>query len=544
MKNPRQQIKYTEKVFKNSSKSLRNYFLQKDKRDKKLHKERLSVYRLMADFVGRKRGEQQTQQTSGSLSKLFGLGAAGGAGLLGRQLFRGRGTRPRITGQQGLRNPFRSRPQVTGMRPPTGGGARITGNVLPTKPVLPKGISRLKPSGVPVLGIAMTGLDYADRLSQGQTQTQAAAGSVATTLGGVASAKAAAVALSPLLVTPIPGARVIYGLGVLGAGLVGAFGTQQLTDKLTGADKALPKQEEDADLDAKLDRLLEAQRNAEPAESPTARKFSRTLDTFDRIVAKFEKLEFPKQKEREIKIDTEGYTKDPLPKPKPSVTPMDGYFPLPGGVTSTRDTGFPGGEFGAGRDDDGDGIPDRSHAGQDIGGLPPGSPVIAYKDGELTVVGQDRYGQDIIEIDHGEGLKTRYLHVLADVQNGPVVAGQQIGKLGPPTKSWVEHLHFEILDNGTPIDPLPHLEGARRVSTPIEPIEEPKRQAFEPIESREFQYAKLNTENIPVFLPITGGGEPQMVPQIAIAPTNAPVIMQNGGLTHGQLFALSLDRFA
>jgi len=525
----------TQKVFNNSSQVVKNYFKASEKRQKQLHEERVAVYRQMADFIGSKEQEKSVNNTFGNIAKLLGLGgaAAGGVGL--RLLGRG-GSRPRITGTQGLRNPFRTRPQITGggTAAPRGGGPRITGNVQAAKPggLLSrfKPPAGLKPSGVPVLGIALTGIDYGTRLSEGQTQTQAAVGSVATTLGGVASAKAAAVALSPLLVTPIPGARIIYGLGVLGAGLVGAFGSQKLADNLTGADKQLPAEE--SSNEDRLQELLKQQ--IEPVESPAAKALSKSLDIFERVISKLETFKpFFVKKDRDI--DITGITPTRPRRPR-TVQPIEGIFPLPGGVLSTEEVGFPGGEYGAPRNYGG-------HTGQDIGGLPPGSPVVAFKDGELKIEGKDRYGQDIILIDHGGGIFTRYKHVNASVQEGDVFAGQKIGVLGPKTKSWDEHLHFEILQGPTiqeaaPVDPLPSLREAERIPEPI------KRTSSIPELEPKIASAGLNNEGMFTFLPFSSGKSQKGSTHVAVSQPPA-IILGSGskGLTHGQLLALSLDRF-
>ena len=59
--------------------------------------------------------------------------------------------------------------------------------------------------------------------------------------GFALASKATATALSPLLVTPVPGARILYGIAVLGSGIMGSMAGSQLAasgaDKLTGADK-------------------------------------------------------------------------------------------------------------------------------------------------------------------------------------------------------------------------------------------------------------------------------------------------------------------
>lgn len=66
----------------------------------------------------------------------------------------------------------------------------------------------------------------------------------------------------------------------------------------------------------------------------------------------------------------------------------------------------------------------------------------------------DGYGQ-YVEIDHGNGLKTRYAHLSAfSVRNGQQVSrGQTIGRAGSTGNSSGPHLHLEALVEGRPVDP-------------------------------------------------------------------------------------------
>lgn len=70
----------------------------------------------------------------------------------------------------------------------------------------------------------------------------------------------------------------------------------------------------------------------------------------------------------------------------------------------------------------------------------------------------------IIEIDHGEGLVTWYVHSYTNeimVSAGQKVnAGDQIALTGSSGYSTGCHLHFEVHLNGTPVDPLPILTAA------------------------------------------------------------------------------------
>ncbi len=66
-----------------------------------------------------------------------------------------------------------------------------------------------------------------------------------------------------------------------------------------------------------------------------------------------------------------------------------------------------------------------------------------------------QYG-NMIEIDHGNGLVTRYAHLSKRmVKNGDVVlSGSTIGAVGSTGRSTGPHLHFEVRQNGAPLNPV------------------------------------------------------------------------------------------
>jgi len=96
------------------------------------------------------------------------------------------------------------------------------------------------------------------------------------------------------------------------------------------------------------------------------------------------------------------------------------------------------------------------HKGLDFAGKE-GDPVIATAAGLVTWAGErSGYGY-MIEIDHGNGLVSRYGHnALLDVEMGDVVTkGQVIANMGSTGRSTGVHVHYEVLRNGKQIDPLP-----------------------------------------------------------------------------------------
>lgn len=94
------------------------------------------------------------------------------------------------------------------------------------------------------------------------------------------------------------------------------------------------------------------------------------------------------------------------------------------------------------------------HEGLDFA-APHGTPIYAASSGVVTearyVTG---YGK-MVEINHGNGLVTRYAHASSiSVKLGELVAkGQQIGRVGSTGRSTGAHLHFEVRVAGHPLDP-------------------------------------------------------------------------------------------
>ena len=62
----------------------------------------------------------------------------------------------------------------------------------------------------------------------------------------------------------------------------------------------------------------------------------------------------------------------------------------------------------------------------------------------------------MVEIDHGNGFKTRYAHLNRTyVKKGEYVEqGDTIAEVGSSGRSTGPHLHYEVLYNGTPVDPM------------------------------------------------------------------------------------------
>ena len=94
------------------------------------------------------------------------------------------------------------------------------------------------------------------------------------------------------------------------------------------------------------------------------------------------------------------------------------------------------------------------HTGVDIIATP-GTPVMAAAGGVVsTVQFHPEYG-NIVDVDHDNGLTSRYAHLLkSSVKVGDVVMkGQLIAQVGNTGRTTGPHLHFEVREKGVPLNP-------------------------------------------------------------------------------------------
>ena len=94
------------------------------------------------------------------------------------------------------------------------------------------------------------------------------------------------------------------------------------------------------------------------------------------------------------------------------------------------------------------------HTGVDLI-APPGTPVVAAAGGVVsTVAFVAEYG-NIVEVDHDNGLTSRYAHLSRSlVKVGDVVMkGQNIALVGSTGRTTGPHLHFEVREKGIPLNP-------------------------------------------------------------------------------------------
>lgn len=101
-----------------------------------------------------------------------------------------------------------------------------------------------------------------------------------------------------------------------------------------------------------------------------------------------------------------------------------------------------------------------SHTGIDLGVTGDDRTIVAAAAGTVTTVaGHPAYGNQVV-IEHGGGLSTRYGHLAMPAGVAPhqrINAGQQLGVEGATGNVTGRHLHFEVMKDGSAIDPAPFM---------------------------------------------------------------------------------------
>ena len=106
------------------------------------------------------------------------------------------------------------------------------------------------------------------------------------------------------------------------------------------------------------------------------------------------------------------------------------------------------------------------HQGIDIGrNLTPaqaieGATIVAAAEGKvLTVIANHASMGNMVAIDHGGGVITRYMHNKRNLVSvgQEIKKGEPLGMVGSTGNSTGPHLHFEVMINGTAVDPMQYL---------------------------------------------------------------------------------------
>lgn len=115
------------------------------------------------------------------------------------------------------------------------------------------------------------------------------------------------------------------------------------------------------------------------------------------------------------------------------------------------------------------------HSGVDLM-APYGSAIRAAAGGTVVYAGwYFAYGK-IVDIQHADGVITRYAHMSAFApgiaRGAPVSAGAVIGRIGTTGNAHGAHVHFEVRIDGHPVDPKPYLGLAACPAMPeTDPVE-------------------------------------------------------------------------
>ncbi len=197
-------------------------------------------------------------------------------------------------------------------------------------------------------------------------------------------------------------------------------------------------------------------------DDPSMRRGLRRLKTpgEDGVKEVTSRVTYMKGKKVKVEVIGEEITKEPVSKVvrvgtrEPVEGEEDDYlptgtyiYPYKGRITSLYGWRVLGGS-------------NNFHQGLDICGTR-GDPVVAADAGEVIDVGVTRGYGNYVLIRHDEDTVTRYAHCdTITVEVGDSVAqGSQIATLGSTGNATGVHVHFEIIINGSTVDPLPYMSG-------------------------------------------------------------------------------------
>jgi murein DD-endopeptidase MepM/ murein hydrolase activator NlpD len=94
-----------------------------------------------------------------------------------------------------------------------------------------------------------------------------------------------------------------------------------------------------------------------------------------------------------------------------------------------------------------------------------GTEIKARAPGKVVFAGRNGVYGNMVEIDHGHGIRTRYGHMSSiAVRQGQIVAARdKLGAVGSTGRSTAPHLHYEVLFNGKTMDPRKFVEAKQHV---------------------------------------------------------------------------------
>lgn len=166
---------------------------------------------------------------------------------------------------------------------------------------------------------------------------------------------------------------------------------------------------------------------------------SRGADSPQAVAQRLEKLSAEATRQEQSLQELQAYFQDQ----KSMLASVPSIWPVRGWVTS---------DFGSRLDPY---TSDRvMHSGLDIAG-PHGKEIVAPADGTVVFAGLEGGYGNVVVIDHGYGIKTRYGHLASiKVKAGErVTRGDEIAAMGNTGRSTGPHLHYEVRVNGIAQNP-------------------------------------------------------------------------------------------
>jgi murein DD-endopeptidase MepM/ murein hydrolase activator NlpD len=105
------------------------------------------------------------------------------------------------------------------------------------------------------------------------------------------------------------------------------------------------------------------------------------------------------------------------------------------------------------------------HAGIDFR-APTGTRILATAPGTVITAGKTGGYGNMVEIDHGNGITTRYAHLSSVLVNvgDRITTGEAIARSGSTGRSTGPHLHYEVRLNGEAVDPMRFLTAGIKLS--------------------------------------------------------------------------------
>lgn len=443
----------------------------------------------------------------GDRLRLFRRGNIGASGLFTKGGFNAQGA---LKGQ-GFKLPgFGGGKPQTGATPNLGSATKAGGFLKNAG-----GVAR-RSSGP--LSLLFAGLDYSERKSEGQTETQAIGGAASTAVGGaVAGSLATAIALT---VIPEPSTTVagLIMLGSLAASYFGGKAAGSLSDKITGANKK-----------------IDANKKISEDKQKSENQFSSVLKTFGEAVDGL--LTFAQGRKSDKKEGPLTYSPSSNLQHSLYGTPKEGggyeYTDPDTGITLTRSSSY--GKLRG----------NRIHKGEDIAAQV-GTPLRAISDGEVVDSDYESGWGNFLVFRDDKGVHHLYGHMQEGYKRGgPVKKGDIIGKVGMTGRTEGPHLHWETGTgwNGGQItgrfDPLsaytiqqPFFTSRSKPGEESSQLSAPSVPAVRPAGSLEAQaQARVSASQVlsgrqqTVIITQGQGGGPQVIPQqIPI-----PIPMGGGG---------------